>query len=114
MNHEPLFYLGSQELTAWSVPRACWPVRTIRVDGRDHLVTRIDPPVNDGVNEVIIGPRYEGDSVHPISEWPLVVNIFVTVQYSARDDARPIDLELIGVGELYRSKAEAATTTGGM
>lgn len=95
---QPDFYLGSEELTAWSVPRAGRVVGPVGSGVRVQL----DPPAPDGSAEVEVVPRYEGTSIDPVSEWPLHVNVLTG------------DGTLTGVGELYRTRSEAAATTGGV
>ena len=96
---EPDFYLGSEELTAWSVPRA---VYLLAAGGHGAYRVRLDPPSPDGAAELVLRPRYEGDSLEPTSELPLHVNVL--------DDGGT----LVAVGELYATQAEAASTTGGV
>jgi hypothetical protein len=95
---QPDFYLGSGELTAWSVPRA---VYLLEPADRGAYGVRLDPAAPDGATEVLLRPRYQGDKLEPRSELPLHVNV--------------LDLggTLIGVGELYATRSEAAATTGG-
>lgn len=59
---EPDFYLGSEELTAWSVPRA---VHLLAPAERGGYRVRLDPPAPDGADELAFRPRYEGDSLEP-------------------------------------------------
>jgi hypothetical protein len=96
---EPDFYLGSQELTAWAVPRA---VRLLEPAGGDGRVrAALDPPAPDGATELVLAPRYAGDSLAD-AEPPVHVNVFAP------------DGTLVAVGELYRTREEAAATTGGV
>ena len=96
---EPDFYLGSEELTAWSVPRA---VHLLSPAERGAYRVRLDPPAPDGAAELVLRPRYEGDSLKPPTELPLHVNVL--------DGAGG----LVAVGELYATEAEAAATAGGV
>jgi hypothetical protein len=98
-NGEPDFYLGSGESTAWSVPRA---VHLLAPADRGAYRVRLEPPAPDGATEVLLRPRYEGDTLEPSAELPLHVNVL--------DDHGT----LVGVGELYATQSEAAATTGGV
>jgi hypothetical protein len=98
-NGEPDFYLGSEELTAWSVPRA---VYLLASGERGAYRVRLDPAAPDGTAEVVVRPRYEGDALEPSGELPLHVTVF--------DDRGA----LVARGELYATQAEAAATTGGI
>lgn len=97
-NGEPDFYLGSEELTAWSVPRA---VHLLAPADRGAYRVRLEPPAPDGAAELVLRPRYADGSLDPPSELPLQVNVL--------DDAGT----LVAVGELYDSEAGAAATKGG-
>jgi hypothetical protein len=97
-NGKPDFYLGSEELTAWSVPRAVYLLAP--ADGGGHRV-RLDPPAPDGAAELVLRPRYAGGSLESPSELPVEVNVL--------DDAGT----LVAVGELYADESAAAATTGG-
>jgi hypothetical protein len=96
-NGKPDFYLGSEELTAWSVPRA---VYLLAPDDRGGFRVRLDPPAPDGVAELVLRPRHVGGSLESPS-LPLDVNVI--------DDGGT----LVAVGELYADESAAAATTGG-
>lgn len=90
------YYLGSNELTVWAVPRAV----SIVGDFPDGVRVELDPPAADGSRDFVLRPRYAGDSISA-TEPPIVVNIFSP------------NGGHVGVGELYRTRDEAARTNGG-
>lgn len=55
----------------------------------------------DGTRDFVLRPRYEGESLAE-AQLPIVVNVFGP------------DGSHVGVGELYRTRDEAARTNGGL
>lgn len=91
------YYLGSNELTVWAPPRAV----SVVAGTPDGVRVTLDPPAADGTRDFVLRPRYEGESIGG-SRPPIVVNIF-------DPEGRHV-----GVGELYRTRGEAARTSGGL
>ncbi len=91
------FYLGSQELTGWSQPRAV----SIVGDAPGGLRVELDPPAGDGTRKFILRPRYAGDVISETAP-PVVVNVFA------------MDGSHVGLGELYRTRAEAVASNGSL
>jgi hypothetical protein len=100
----PAFWLSSRELTAWARPRACHVADAVEGAGDvEFFLVRLDPPGPTG-EHALVGPRFHGDRLEPVSHWPLVVNIF-----AAPDGGRmPPGARPVGVGEIYRTEADAA------
>ncbi len=77
------FYLVSTELREPYEPRACRIVRRLRSELRDDLaLVEIEPPLshhvyntNEEVCWLILASRHQGESLFPVSEWPLAVYI---------------------------------------
>ncbi len=105
----PLFWLSSQELTAWALPRAAWLQRNFGgSDAAGLSLIRTDPPSPAG-RDVIVAPRFVGDSLEPRPHRPVVVNLYSWPDGQGSGDSPSREqLRLVGVGELYASEAEAA------
>lgn len=77
------FYLVSTELRQSYKPRSCQIVKRVKSEIRDDLaLVRITPPLpkdiygtDADIYELVLGARYEGSSLFPISEWPTAVYI---------------------------------------
>ena len=77
------FYLTSTELREPYEPRACRIVKRLRSELRDDLaLVEIEPSLprdvydtNEDVRWVILASRHQGQSLFPVSEWPLAVYI---------------------------------------
>lgn len=78
------FYLASTESYAFEATRRCFVIRRLRASRRDdYLLVKIDPPVIGqkyglgglDIEEVIIATRHVGDTLFPISKWPLAVHV---------------------------------------
>ena len=105
----PGFWLSSRELTAWALPRAGYLQRHPRgSEGASLSLIRTDPPSPAG-QYVIVAPRFVGDSLEPEPQRPVVVNLYSRPDGVGSGDSLSSDqLQLVGVGELYASEAEAA------
>lgn len=114
----PDFYIASTEGYEMEEPHSCWAVKRMAMEqGRDLLLTRIDPPLvgqkyglgDRDVDLVLITPRHQGGSLFPINEWPLYVHVArpLVDDPRSRDDLRSDEMELIAWAELYRTEEEA-------
>jgi len=78
---KPDFFLSAMEGHGLRNPRRCWQTRRVKVgDNPGCLAVRIDPPVigpwyGPGVSEVILAPRFVGDTLVPIVSWPVHVHV---------------------------------------
>ena len=118
------FFLTSSEGYDLEQPRSC--IRVKRLGGRvvdDYLLVRIDPPVieqkyglgGDDVHELVLATRHEGQSLFPVSEWPLYVHVARPLRDLSRDDIQSIgnqDIEIIGWGEIYEDEEDAKRASG--
>jgi hypothetical protein len=61
------------------------------------------------VSEVLFSARHEGDSVLPVQEFPCFVYVacLLTGSFGDRKTINRSELEVIGIGELYRSEDDA-------
>ena len=109
------YWLGSQEFTAWSEPRAV-ALTEVALARNDHRAywADLDPPSPGGRRRVVIAARHPGKDIDPPSRLPVVVDLWFPRDDSKHDGPVELDeLELAGVGELYASRDEAGATTGG-
>jgi len=119
MEQEPKFYLASTDSSPALAPRKCFVEEKLAaIEGRDdYLRVRIEPPIigqpyglgDKDIEDVVLATRYAGTTLHPISEWPMVVFVCRIVnekiRYSGKASAK--DLEVILIGELYPTLMEA-------
>ena len=111
------YYLSSLDSLRFEPVRKCRFERTLAFDsGKAAVEVRLDPGVvgqefdrdSDIVN-VVLSARHEGTSVDPVSEFPCFV--FIAIPRAGFDRLKtPIrsdDLQVIGWGELYRTRADA-------
>jgi hypothetical protein len=124
MGQEPSFYLASAESRPTLAPRKCFvEERLVAVEGRDdYLRVRIEPPIigqpyglgEKDIEDVVLATRYAGTTLHPISEWPMTVFVCRIVNDKIRHSGKASakDLEVILIGELYRTLAEAEESIG--
>lgn len=112
-----VYYLSSLDSVRFEPVRECRFERTLAFDsGKAAVEARLDPGVvgqefdraSDIVN-VILSARHEGASVDHVTEFPCFV--FITIPRAGFDrletPIRSDDLEIIGWGELYRTRADA-------
>ena len=115
MTADRRYWLGSQEITAWSRPRAVEVAEVaLTRDGHRAYWAELDPPSPGGRRRVVIAARYPGKKIDPPTKLPVVVDLWVP--RDGETDGGPVELEeleLAGIGELYRSREEADATTGG-
>jgi len=114
--HE-IYYLSSLDSTRFEPVRECRVQRSLSFDtGKAAVEARLSPTVigqdfNRGsdIDTVVLSARHEGASVDPVTEFPCFV--FITIpRYGQGMLQSPIhsdDLEIIGWGELYRTREDA-------
>jgi len=104
------------------------PVRRAKVierrkygSGKDWLLVEIDPSLigqrfglgGKDVTRLLITPRHKGDSLFPISSWPVYVHVALPPELSEPgEDAQP---DSFGWAEIHpsRDKAEAESEKAG-
>ncbi|MDQ6876476.1 MAG: hypothetical protein M3082_02020 [Candidatus Dormibacteraeota bacterium] len=110
------FYLGSNEITDWSVGRCCHILGRVDCLTQDldlAVWAEIDPPGPRGETVVVLAPRYRGDRRAVRASRPVVVNVLRAAEGARPGIAVSADqLTLTGVGEIYGSRAEADATHG--
>jgi hypothetical protein len=124
MEKEPAFYLASGETAAPFGPIKCFVEERLsgRKEGDDYLRVRIEPPIigqpyglgEKDIEDVVLATRYAGSTLHPINEWPMVVFVCRIVNEKIRGTGKASaeDLEVILIGELYQTLAEAEESIG--
>jgi hypothetical protein len=110
-------YLSSLESVRFEPVRECHFERSLTFDtGKGAVVARVSPPVLgqdfnrlSDIETVILSARHEGVSIDPVSEFPCFV--FITIPRIGSDvlqsPLRSDDLEVVGWGELYRTREDA-------
>jgi hypothetical protein len=111
-------YLSSLDSTRFEPVRECRIERLVTFDtGKVAAVARLSPGVigqdfnrASDIETVIVSPRHEGVSIDPVSEFPCFV--FITIpregfEAAMHSPVRSDDLEIIGWGELYRTRDDA-------
>src|SRR3989338_1568386 len=111
-NLKPDFYLGSSEHTGELVKaRKCFVREKVFLDKvNEYLLIEIDPPIigqnyglgQDDIRDIIIAPHFEGSTLFPINEWPMLVYIFYAKKgrIIASETVKASDLVMLGWGEL--------------
>jgi hypothetical protein len=118
LNQTPDFYLASSEGYNLEEPRRCFSIKRLRGPHRDdYLLVRIDPPIigqpyglgGQDIEKVIVATRFKGDSIFPITEWPVYVHVarFLSGDPEEYDFIHMSDLEEIAWAELYETEAAA-------
>lgn len=110
-------YLSSLESVRFEPVRECVVTRGLIFDsGKAAIEVTVSPPVDgqdfnrsDGISSVILSARHEGASIDPVNEFPCFVFITLPRHGYERMESplRSDDLEIIGWGELYRTRADA-------
>lgn len=111
------YYLSSLDSERLAPTRVCTFLKPLRFDtGKECALARLSPPVigqpfglGEDIDVVAIANRHEGEGLFPILTFPC----FVFVARSLIDDIEDrsvissTDVEVIGWGELYRTKHDA-------
>ena len=73
--------------------------------------------IGPDLTELVLSPHYQGDSLAPLSDFPISVFIYVprTRDASEKSELTSEDLELVAWGDLYQTETEAreALSPGG-
>lgn len=123
MKKKPDFYLASTETYNRFEPRQCYIEKVITIDGREgkSLLARIEPKLigqpygmgGEDINHLIVTPRFEGQTLYPINEWPAYVYVSRIVDEKlynsivSNERISSNDLQIILWGELYKEADEA-------
>jgi hypothetical protein len=113
----PDFYLASSEGYGLETPRRCYRLRRILGrSGDDYLLVKVDPPIigqryglgGIDIDRVVLATRHEGESLFPISSWPVFVHVArLLLEPREGDTMTRDDLEEIGWAEIYRTEEDA-------
>jgi hypothetical protein len=88
------------------------------------LLVSVEPPVigqsfglgGEDIGELVLSPRYQGDSLFPIGSYPVSVSVYRLVnseESRPRTALTPADVELVAWGEIYETAEEASAATLG-
>ena len=109
----PDFYLASSEGYSLENPRACRVIKRLKGDQRnDYLLVSIDPPLvgqpfglgGTDLDQVIVAPRHEGESLFPIQRWPVFIHVArLLVPFVGQDSIHSREMESIAWAELYET-----------
>jgi hypothetical protein len=112
-----IYYLSSLDSARFEPVRECHLVRALTFDsGKSAVEARLEPGVvgqdfdrGSDIFTVILSARHEGASVDPVTEFPCFVFITIPRPGSGQLETpiRSDDLEIIGWGELYRTRSDA-------
>jgi hypothetical protein len=113
----PDFFLASSEGYGLEEPRKSYRLRRIAGrSGDDYLLVRVDPPISgqryglggQNIDRVVLATRHEGESLFPISSWPVFVHVARLLREPKHGDTLTReDLEEIGWAELYQTEEAA-------
>ena len=117
MQPDVRYFLSSLDSSRLEAVRECVLVKKLRFDtGKACALARLDPPVcgqefglAEDVAIVVLAARLEGGTLFPLSEFPCSVFVARPSNAGIERCARISqgDLEVIGIGELYRSRDDA-------
>lgn len=119
MEREPDFFLSAAgENEDLSSPRACWVKARLKDEVCDHhLLIEIEPSLigqwyglgSKEINNLILSPRYEGDSFFPIKQWPCHVYIARILDDTVMETLMftRTQVEIIAWGMIFRTFDEA-------
>lgn len=111
------YFLSSLDYKTFSVTRKCVFQKRLRFrTGKDCVLVRVSPPVigqaygtGEDINLLVIAARHEGKGLFPIEEFPCFVFITRPLidDIEAHEEIGKEDVEILGWGELYRTRADA-------
>jgi hypothetical protein len=116
--HKADFFLASSEGYGLTEPRSCKRIKRVRSDNRDDLLlVKIEPPLigqpfglgERNIDTLLIATRHKGDSLFPISRWPIYVHVarLLIDNPERRDQIHDNEFESIAWAELYRTQKDA-------
>lgn len=112
-------FLSSSEGPALSGVYECTLVGSVRFGFREHCtVVRLSPPIprrvwnleGTDIELVVLANRHAGETVVPVSSWPLCVHMLVPhseINMASIQELTEADLLLNDWGELYRTHDDA-------
>jgi hypothetical protein len=110
----PDFYLASNESNLLRIRRKCYIIKRFHALHRDdYLLVRVSPPLEieaggtltNQLAELIIATRHKGETLFPITKWPVAVYVLRSLVEINREQDVLTDgeLELIGWAEISNS-----------
>lgn len=111
--------LRSTELREPYEPRRCRLLKRLRSELRDDLaLVEVLPPFEPDVygspeafDQLILAARHEGDTIFPVSRWPLRVYICRVDEATTRGEFVPSSsVTILDWGEIVDAPAESLTT----
>lgn len=120
MVRPPEFFMSTAgEYEPLAAPRACWEKARLRDEVRDdHMLIDIEPRLpgqrvglgSVDITQLIISARHQGNTLYPVSEWPLFVYVARILDrriIESRSFTRE-QIDLIAWGALFRTRQEAS------
>jgi hypothetical protein len=117
MQADVTYFLSSMDSARFESVRECVLVRRLRFDtGKSCALVRLSPPVNGqefnvggDIKLVILAERHEGETLFPIGMFPCFVFIArpLRTDFAGTETINKDDVEIMGSGELYRSRSDA-------
>lgn len=112
------FYLASTDNFELEMPRKCRRLKRLSGKGRDDLLlVAVEPELEllsldlrAVKDKCILSPQVPGDSLFPVSSWPLYVHVHVILDENKVRDSDSISNEnriLYAWGEIYRTYDDA-------
>ncbi len=111
------FYLSSLESSLFEPTRECTFVKKLSFDtGKECALVRLSPKVvgqsfgtGEDLEFFVLSNRHEGETLFPVSVFPCFVFITKPLieNIESKNEIDKSDLEIVGWGELYRSKDDA-------
>jgi len=110
----PDFYLASNESNTLRICRKCYIIKRFHALHRDdYLLIRVSPPLEiqvggaltNQVEELIIATRHQGETLFPITKWPIAVYVLRSLVeiHQKRDVLKDDELGFIGWAEISNS-----------
>ncbi|RYE07714.1 MAG: hypothetical protein EOP22_16775 [Hyphomicrobiales bacterium] len=112
------FYLASQDGYRLQQPRACWRLKPLSSpNAAELLLVQIDPPLigqpfglgGDDIHQLILAPKYVGQSLTPITQWPAPIHVsrYLGPPGTIPDLLPANAIELIAWAELHPTRPAA-------
>jgi len=109
------FFLScAGEYKPLTAPRACWTMARLRNEIRDdYMLIEIKPPLigqrfglaDKDITQLIISTRFQGDTLYPISQWPVSVYVSRILDETilSRLSFKKNQVELIAWGMIFKT-----------
>lgn len=111
------YFLSSLDSSRFEAVRECMLVKELFFDtGKHCALVNLNPPLRgqefglaDDIENVVLAARFEDGTLFPINEFPCFVFIARPIRTGIAhcEAISKDDLEVVGIGELYRSRSDA-------